>query len=379
MTWGAIVGGTIAAGASVYGSNQASKAAKGGKLSLGNMRGSLSLENEFRPIDYSPGLLQLVGQSAYGLGSDPDSMAMEFLIRQAESSSNPEMAHRIQNNLQRIQALSLSDPATRTPQARRQLDSLLKKTNALLVRVGGGGQISMPGGRMQVNFADAGLQDLVTRARQDSESIRQNRLNAQKSLAQITGDFPTASAGDLDRLTADERVRQEREINDRYKSESERILTSANTSGWNPAGVLSELEKNRSDALFDTQFTAADRALQVLGGRQTGALNSIKGLQLGLSPDTEIALLNALRNQQTPTTGQLAAAQIGAGSQSASAASQALSSGYNQAGQAISTAAGQVGAALRDKADQAALDDYYRRQAEAAQAAQNRGPGTGPP
>ena len=372
LSTGALVslgGAALGAGASIYGSSQSAKAAQGGKFSLGNMRASLALENEFRPIDFSPGLLQLVGQSAYGLGSDPDSMAMEFLIRQAESSSNPEMAHKLQTNLQRIQALSIGDEANRTPQVQRRLNTLVKQANSLLVRVGGGGQISMSGGRMQVNFADAGLQDLVTRARQDSEGIRQNRLNAQKALAQITGDFPTASASDLDRLTADERVRQEREINDRFRSESERILTSANTSGFNPAGILSELEKNRSNALFDTQFTATDRALQVLGGRQSGALRSIQGLQLGLSPDTEIALLNSLRGQQTPTTGQLAAAQIGAASQGASAASQALSSGYNQAGQALSQGAS-------DLLDQLALEEDYRRRD--ARDAANRGPATGP-
>lgn len=361
MSWAvAVVGGVGAiasAGSGIYGANEASKAAKGAaKFRVGDATEAYKLENAYRPLYNSSGLEQLVGQSAYGLGADPESIGLEIMLRQIESSSNPQRARVVQRQIRRIQALSLQQQTSPTPETAKNIAKVLQDVNKQLTSngggagaLGGGAFISInAAGQLTTRFANEGLNAILDRARQDSAMIRENRLTAEANLSKLTADFPMATAGDIERLTAEERKSQERELNQRYGTETERILQLANTRGFNPAGILGELEKNRSDALFDTQFTAADRVLQRLGGQQGLAKNSMAGINLGLAPDRQIALLNALQSQQTPSTGQLAMTQAQNQAAAGRSAAASITAGYGQVSDSINDATAATMYGLRE-------------------------------
>lgn len=278
--------------------------------STADVNGAIELENKFRPIDYSAGLQQLLGQSGFGAGADPTQLGIELLTRQIESSANPAKARDFQKRAQAVQSLLMQQQLSPgDPKIQKQLDKMLSEMNTILGKRGLGA-VGVDANGFNITLADKGLQQILDTAKTQGAGIRQNRLTAEENLSKLAADFPTATAAELDALTKSVRESQMRELDQSYRTDSDRIMAEANLRGYNPAGILSELDKNRADAAFDTQFTAADRALQILTGRQQGATGSITGINLALSPDRLIALTNAMKGQQTPTTGQLASAQL---------------------------------------------------------------------
>lgn len=344
MAYAAAIAAIASAGigaAGQIGGAAASGGGGGGTLGPDEIMNLLAVESRSQPGNYSSGLNQLEAQSAFGLGASPDSLALEILTRQIEVAKNPLFARRFQQAFQNAQSLMMLPVLT--PQQQKLLDKNMQQINSILTTKGGGASVYNDNGQLRIRFADAATQNYIDAARAQSESIRQARLAGQAKLSQIAGDFPAFTATDL-KTQQDQILKQvQDEINAQYDLQGQNLLQSANIRGFNPAGTLGELEKQRIRDLNAAPTTAADRALQILSGQQGLAANSIAGINQALAPDQQIAIMNALRGQQTPTTGQLAAAQIGASAQLAAQNSK------NQAG-LIAGASGSLQQGGRDLA-----------------------------
>ena len=293
-----------------------------------------------RPFESSDPLQQLYAQAAYGIGSDPDQLTLDLMVQQLGEVNRESVARGLQDHFGKWKQLAALDTSKMSPQeALKHADRIKSQRNFVekYLRDHGLGTVSMVDGLPRLVSSDPAIQQTVEAARANGATIRSNRLAAEQNLAKLAVDFPTATAAELDALTGTVRQSQEREINERMRLQSDQLLQQANLRGFNPAGVIGELEKNRSDALFDTQFTSADRALQILTGRQAGAAGSIAGINSALSPDRFLSLLTGQRGGQDngASIGQLAAAQM--------AASQQRAQGIQQAGSGLSDTLSLIG------------------------------------
>ena len=304
---------------------------------------ALGLESQFRPVGYSAGLEQLNAQASFGVGASPETIGFEILARKISEIKDPKFARRAEGMIGVIQTLAMIE--NRSPQQEAHLQNQIARVNRFLASRGAGAQLSAdPGGTIAIRFADPRIQGLLDTAREQGPDILDRRLLAQNNLSRLAADFPMASAADLDELTRIIQGQLTQDIDTSYDRQLENLLQSANTRGFNPAGPLGLVEQERARELSRTPTTAADRAIQMLSGRQNLALGSVAGIKTALSPDPQAVILNALRNQITPTTGQLAAAQIDAQARIAQAGitgraglAQSASSSLGDAGLAASS------------------------------------------
>lgn len=326
ITGGLVVGGLLSAGSSVYSSSAAASGA--GRAAASAFRN--------RPFESSDPLQQLYAQSAYGLGSDPDQLVLDMMSQQLGAGNRESLARGLEQHFGEWKALASQDRSKIAPEKLAAMDRQIsehRKFVEKMLREQGMGTVEIIDGIPRLVSSDPGIRQIADAARANGATIRAQRLAAEANLAKIAGDFPTASASEIDALTKNVRESQDREINQRMQTQTDQILQQANLRGYNPAGILGELEKNRADSLFDTQFSSADRALQILTGRQSGAMGSIAGINAALSPERFLSILQAQRGAQ-PTdgtsVGQLAAAQA--------QAAQLRGQGISQAGSSISDA-----------------------------------------
>lgn len=326
VTGGLVVGGLLSGGASIYSSSSAAGATKRAAAS--------AFRN--RPFESSDPLQQLYAQSAYGLGSDPDQLVLDLMSQQLGAGNRESLARGLEQHFGEWKALASQDMSKLSPQKREAIQAQIAQHQRFvekMLREQGMGTVEIIDGIPRLVSSDPGIRQIVEAARVNGATIRAQRLAAEANLAKIAGDFPSASAAEIDALTKSVRESQDREINQRMQEQADQILQQANLRGYNPAGILGELEKNRADSLFDTQFTSADRALQILTGRQTGAMGSVAGINAALSPERFLSILQAQRGAQ-PTdgssVGQLAAAQA--------QAAQLRGQGISQAGSSLSDA-----------------------------------------
>lgn len=352
MTWAIVAGvggsliGTLGSAAIGGAMGGGGGGGGGGALSLGDIANQLALQGRFSPLSTDPALAQLSAQSAYGIGVGAPSLELDILSRQIAESKTPQAARAFQADYGKLQFMiqSGADPA----KIQKQLELL----NGTVGKYGAGASIMIQNGSPVISFADPAIQQVVDRARADSSGILANRLSAQNRLSQLAAGFPTFTAGDIEQQKAQYLKQVQDEINANYDIQGQNLLQSANTRGFNPAGTLAELEKQRIRDLNAAPTTAAERALQLLGGQQGLAAGSVAGLNAALSPDSQIAIMNAIRNQQTPNTGQLAAAQIGASAQLAAQQSQNRTQLGIAAGSQLSDTGTLLGLLLRNQNQQ---------------------------
>lgn len=317
MTWGIIVGGTIAAGASVgsaaiAANNQPNPGSAGG---VSDVMRFLATESRFKPVAMSSGLMGLEGQNAYGIGASPEQLALELTSRSIEQASNANEARKFQKFYADLQSFSLYKQGGGTLDAKQQklYDKALKQVNNSLLKFGGAAALSMGAdGMPSLTMADPRQQQLIEAARQDSALIQSNRLSGERQLSNLAADFPVATADQIQQWQDQYAKQIQAEISNVYGQRSEDILQMANTRGFNPAGAIGNLERLRAQDELAIPSTAAARALQLIGGQQGLAMGSISGINAALAPDATIAIMNAIRGHQTPTTGQLAMAQLAA-------------------------------------------------------------------
>lgn len=361
MTYGAIAAAVIGAGASVGGSLIAANNTPGGGSGVSDIQRLLGTEAQFRPAAYSAGLSGLEGQNAYGIGASPDQLALELVTRQIEQASNSNVARKFEKYYSNLQSLSLIRANGGQLDAKQWnlYNDSLDKVNRILGARGGAAALHVDSnGVPTLTLADPAQQQLVDAARQNFSAIQANRLTGQQNLSNLAANYPVATAENIQNWQDQYAKQINSEINQRYGQQSEDLLQLANTRGFNPAGTLGLLDQQKAQELAAVPTTAAQRALQLIGGQQGLASNSIAGINAALSPDSTIAIMNALRGQQTPTTGQLAAAQIAANTSLANN----QNSNFNQS----------VGQASGNVSDIALLIGALTRQA-------NKGPGTSNP
>lgn len=201
----------------------------------------------------------------------------------------------------------------------------------------GGGPLRIEDGQIVVDIP-GGLGDQVYEAFDLADEIYSNRLVGLGNLSQLAADFPVATEQNLTDMTRMVLGNLRGDIDRDTRDQTAQILQGANVSRINPAGILGRLEEQRSIQYRNADETALSRAVQLLGGRQTLASNSIAGIQQALEPTLtnsligvgnlaanssnvgaaqQQAFLNLLNQNQTNSTQALGAGVGGAGASAA--------------------------------------------------------------
>ena len=142
------------------------------------------------------------------------------------------------------------------------------------------------------------------------QDILQGRLGGYQNLAQMLQDFPVPTEQGFQ----DERGVQFQalmaEIDLARKREQERILESANTGNYNPAGILGMLSDRMAVQEAQAQANSISRALEIITGKTAAAGNAISSLQSGLLPAVQAGgNLAQLRSGALGNVGGIAANQ----------------------------------------------------------------------
>lgn len=127
----------------------------------------------------------------------------------------------------------------------------------------------------------AQVQPLIQQATETAQQNFQTRLDTQQRINAAVADLPGASATDIANLSAAEKERYLRELNQAQQE----MLAVANAGNFNPGKGLEQFAELRSDA----DLEAMNRALAIIGGQQTVSTNYLNQLQGYLNPAQSLA------------------------------------------------------------------------------------------